>query len=153
MKKIPEKIHLTLFPPAARPPPTLPSLFTLIIFIIIIICKSFYFYYYSIENPKQNKKSMYKIIETTFKIDNAKSVNKNVNKNVKKMSPTLKKNIFWILLESKMGGPPEPPATARTPRPIFDDKECSKNVFLMSGTFGRLSMLRAISWLFSKLLE
>ena len=52
----------------------------------------------------------------------------NFNKNVKKMSRTLK-NIFWTLLGSKMGGPPEPPATARTPRPIFDDKKCSKNVF------------------------
>ena len=48
-----------------------------------------------------------------------------------KKCPGHKKKYFLNTFGIKNVWPPEPPATARTPRPIFDDKKCPKNVFKM----------------------
>ena len=60
--------------------------------------------------------------------------NGNVNKHVKKMSWTLKKH-FLNTFGIKNGWPARTARNPKNPRPVFDDKNCLKNAFLMSGTF------------------
>jgi len=60
-----------------------------------------------------------------------------LQEDVKKMSkniPDIIKiffNIFWNTFGIKKGPPARAARTARTPRPIFDDERCSKNISKM----------------------